>query len=618
MSNDTVKAVVDAYLQREDPGYALLIDAPWGAGKTHFIKRFINHETNDPLYVTLYDVQTAEAFEWALVRAALPKEDARGTFSRLLESLGNLKVGDGNVNLGKLGSVGMTLWTEHRLANLPNTLIFDDIERCGLSQKQLSGLINRFVEHQGKRVILLANSDKHSDKESFDTGREKLIGQTVTLKADLNAALAAVWAKIPDGQGKTVLQDRQNLIKETFDEAKHQNLRLTLRAVRDCAVMLDALTEEMLGFEEAVERLIRTHLALHMAYHGGEIGKEDLVSRNKSYDKLPRPKTDETKAENTASQTSVPPIIWPIVERHPGADIHLRVRQGSLGIISVELGCSLFFDGYASTELTLRELRETHLFTPPAQRPDWVRLWHWDEESVHDLKSLLDRIEDSINNHTLVEPGEILQVYAVLNRFGEYSERFPEKENTRRFCAYINALIEKDLIRKRSPQGGDHGKYGFSLETGTISYGGYGFEPDLRARILAKKLRGAMDAAYERDLPQIGRDLVNDLRDDPAQFQACFDYQTKGLNFSEAPILQACDVQAFASALLEWYEKDKGVAQNIAKVIGKRSAGIRQELALEHPWIENLKSEFITQAAAKDRLLAAQVKLFIKRYMKPD
>ncbi|WP_299927233.1 P-loop NTPase fold protein [uncultured Pelagimonas sp.] len=606
MSNETVKAVVEAYLKQKDPGYALLIDAPWGAGKTHFIRQFIDEEHRDPLYVTLYDVHSVETFDWALVRAAKPwTESKTGQWAtRAKEFASGIKVLGFGVDLNKMNL------TEFVLTNLPNTLIFDDIERCGLSHKQLSGLINRFVEHQKKRVILLANSEKHADKDSFDKGREKLIGQTVTLKADLDAALIGVWAKVPDGQGKTVLQTHQHLIKETFDEAGHQNLRLILRAVRDCTVMLDALTKEMLGFEEAVDRLIRTHLALHMAYHGGELGKEELET--------PNPGWGHVIAKHTGAEP--PPKskhelrFEALTKKHPAAE--LDTYQNS--VFPKALRKQLLVGGYAKPNFIRARLMKTNHFTPSAQRPDWVRLWSWDEESVDDLKELLKRIEGSIQSHKLVEPGEILQVYAALNWYGKYSESITHKENTRRFYDHINALIEKDLIRKRSPHGRDRNQYGFSWEAGRISFDGYTFDPDHRAKLLAKKLRGVMDAAYERELPRMGGELVYDLQHDPGKFQGFFEYQTSGLNFSEAPILQACDVQAFATALLDWHEKDKGIAQHIAKTVGKRSAGIRQELALEHPWIDKLKTELITQAAAKHPLLAAQVRLFIARHMTPD
>ncbi|WP_299938343.1 P-loop NTPase fold protein [uncultured Pelagimonas sp.] len=402
MSNETDKAVVEAYLKQKDPGYALLIDAPWGAGKTHFIKSVIKSSASDAIYATLYDVHSSDAFDWALVRASNTLGSGRfgKAFDMLTGAVGNTKAGDVNVNLGNLGKAA---FTEYALRKLSNTLIFDDIERCGLSHKQLSGLINRFVEHQGKRVLLLANSEKHSDRDSFDTRREKLIGQTVTLKADLDAALVGVWAKITNDQGKAELQARQHLIKETFEEAGHQNLRLILRAVHDCAVMLGALTKEMLEFEESVDRLIRTHLALHMAYHGGEIGKDELSDPPVKWSGVFRDKDEKDSVKPSQHELR----FGVVRSNHLKADI--ETSSGS--VFPLELRHALLVDGYAPKEQIRETLAKTNRFKERKKRPDSFRMMNWYDEPVKELTELIARVDSDINRHSIIEPDEILCVF---------------------------------------------------------------------------------------------------------------------------------------------------------------------------------------------------------------
>lgn len=75
--NEAARGVLSDYPTRPSPGYALLIDAPWGAGKTHFVKRETQCETNgERLYVSLYGVSKSEEFDWALVRALKPLSDS--------------------------------------------------------------------------------------------------------------------------------------------------------------------------------------------------------------------------------------------------------------------------------------------------------------------------------------------------------------------------------------------------------------------------------------------------------------------------------------------------------------------------------------------------------------
>lgn len=138
--------------------------------RTHTVEYFTNCDA-DPgcLYVTLYDVQSLETFDWALVRAMKPwSDDATASWGqRARELASNIQVFGCSVDLTKVNL------TEIALRALPDTLIFDDVERCGLSHAQLSGLINRYVEHEKKRVILIANSDEHKDQEAFDATRER-------------------------------------------------------------------------------------------------------------------------------------------------------------------------------------------------------------------------------------------------------------------------------------------------------------------------------------------------------------------------------------------------------------------------------------------------------------
>ena len=95
MPNSAAKRVIENYLQQKAPGYALLVDAPWGTGKTHFIKQVTNCGA-DPkrLYVTLFDVDSTASFEWALVRAVNPWADSsKASYGkRLKEFASNIQI----------------------------------------------------------------------------------------------------------------------------------------------------------------------------------------------------------------------------------------------------------------------------------------------------------------------------------------------------------------------------------------------------------------------------------------------------------------------------------------------------------------------------------------------
>ncbi len=602
MPNTAAKRVIDTYLLRKNPDYALLVDAPFGSGKTHLVKQVTNCDA-DPtrLYVTLYDVQSSDAFDWALVRAINPwSEEANASWAaRAKELASGIQVFGCTVDMTKVNI------TEVALRSLPDTLIFDDIERCSLSHAQLSGKINRFVEHQRKRVILIANSDAHKDKDAFDASREKLIGQVITLRPKLEATLAASWSKISAGQGLDVLKARRELIIRTFQEAGHQNLRLLLHSMRDVATMLDAMEPKMLEHEQSVDYLTATFLALHMAYHGGVLSKEDMRNRQRLGRRI---LSKVNKIEDS------PDALKSLQETHPDCNI----EAGYNDVLPEKMGYFWIVEGYFDRDLTREALRETHKFSDPDEQPDWVRLWKWHEQPLPDLESAVRSIAEKRKQCEITEPGEILQIFGAEQFIAKHQESSDVKALTRKWYNYICDLSKAGKIRPAIPTSERGGRYGFSWSHGTIAYHGLAFEPDRRAMLLARRLQFEMDSAFERNTGNICIKLLKLLSEEPSEFVKYFTYNEAGENYSQTPILHRLPLEKFASILLSLFDENRQTARLIANTLSQRRLGHNAELALERPWFDGLEKKLLEQSGSKSGLYAAQVSLFISRDLKPS
>ncbi|AUR02552.1 hypothetical protein PhaeoP72_00551 [Phaeobacter inhibens] len=596
LPNQIARRVVEKYLKLKSPRYALLIDAPWGCGKTHFIKAATECET-DPtrLYVSLYNVHSADEFDWALVRALNPwtKSTAGKVAGRAKELASGLRFMGLSVDLTKVNMA------ELALQKLPQTIIFDDVERCGLPVKQLWGLINRFVEHESKRVILIANSDKHSERPDFLHSREKLVGQIVTIEPNVDAAMTAVWGDIPDGQARRFLQAHQAVIKTTFEEAKHQNLRLLLRAIRDAADFIDQIEPEMVAHTASVQLLTQTLLALHMAYHEGAIDKDDLRRRG-----------DSGRYLNSGKDEDGSPL-GKLKQDHPNADI-LNYRGGTL---PTELGVNLLVDGYASAAQINIALKATGHFTAPKETPDWIRLWNWEEQDTAELEGVIARVEASLTNCEVTNPGEILQIYGALNFMGKYHDDFCPRKTARKFFSYVRALSKRGILPARVASfAAVHEQYGFDWTSGTISYSGRGFEPDSREKGLCLLIRKLMDQAFARKLPERASELLGYLQDQPETFLDLLEKNTgKGVSYWETPILHHTDCLAAAEAIFELSQRDRATALRVLDAIFYRKLKNSKALSAEHDWIENLKVNLVAQAGAVSAISAAQMRRLIRR-----
>lgn len=593
MPNSAAKRVIENYLQQKAPGYALLVDAPWGSGKTHLIKQVTNCEA-DPtrLYVTLFDVDSSAAFEWALVRAVNPwSESSKASYGkRLKEFVSNIQILGSSVDFTKVNL------TEVVLRGLPETLIFDDIERCNLEHKQLSGLINRFVEHQKKRVILIANSDQHEEKRAFDASREKLIGQTITLRPELDAAMVGAWGRIHKGQGRTALQARQELITKTFNEAGHQNLRLLSRAMRDSAAMLDSLTPEMLTFHKALDYLIPTFIALHMAYHGGRLSKQDMLDRAR-YRRLLSSKSDKNEEDVDRLEA--------LQADHPDCGIETHFKQ----ILPVDLGFALIVDGYASTADIVKKLCSTHQFTIPAEKPDWVRLWRWTDESVDELEAIIQRLTVRIKNFDVTEPGEILQLYAASKLVARRNGiGLNESEVAGFFRKYIRSLASQGKIPARVPCSTREGhSYGYRDESGTFDYGGVVFNVSKSDRRIINLMKAQQDDALAEKMPEYATALMGELSINFSAFISRFEYNSAEVNYSNIPILHYFDIDDVAKIFLDLFAKSRDEAKKLLMLLEERRTEHRKELKEEWYWIDEFKETSIRKARDHSTLMGAQI-----------
>ncbi len=154
-----LKEYLAYYQELQEPGYAVLVTGAWGVGKTHQVRQYVKED--DCYYVSLFGLQE-------------PNEAHAAVYAAYAPNLKKLEVivgaaGDAAKNVGGLASLGGAAaeWlnaTMRRNVQPDRTLVFDDIERCGMSLEQLMGVVSTYVEHLGFRVILIADEDRLQEK----------------------------------------------------------------------------------------------------------------------------------------------------------------------------------------------------------------------------------------------------------------------------------------------------------------------------------------------------------------------------------------------------------------------------------------------------------------------
>ncbi|GAG66153.1 unnamed protein product [marine sediment metagenome] len=182
--NKHIETYLDYYLNAKfNPNFAILLQGKWGCGKTWFIKQFIKEYSNKDsykfIYLTLYGVSSISEIEDQIFQQLHPilSSKAMAITGKILKGilrasvkidLDAVKNSDASINC-QIPDIEIPEY----LKNTANCiLVFDDLERCRISINTLLGYINSFVEHQGLKVIILANEEelqiieKKEDKES--------------------------------------------------------------------------------------------------------------------------------------------------------------------------------------------------------------------------------------------------------------------------------------------------------------------------------------------------------------------------------------------------------------------------------------------------------------------
>ena len=103
------------------------------------------------------------------------------------------------------------------------------------------GYINHYVEHQGQKVVILANEEEilakqqnnDENKSDYKRIKEKLIGKTFEVVPDIDGAINHFITLVSDESVKNFYQQNIDEIIECFNCAKKQNLRHLKQALWD-------------------------------------------------------------------------------------------------------------------------------------------------------------------------------------------------------------------------------------------------------------------------------------------------------------------------------------------------------------------------------------------------
>src|SRR5574344_241831 len=440
--NKNLEDYLKFYMGLSNPQFAVMINGKWGSGKTFFIKAKVDKWNSDmkssrnnlivkktlfwrkknqeeveddiiikPLYVSLYGVSNTSQISDKIKEALNPLFYSKGAKIVKYILLGAVKTathinfdtnGDGKSD-GKvsfdINSIGLLKGGDERVKG-EKIIIFDDLERCKLKISELFGYINEFVEHYGCKVILLSEEIKifekcEEEKEAYKEFKEKLIGQTFTIQADIEKAINAFINKLTSSTEKDFLENSKELIKSVFESSKIENLRILRQSILDFerfVKQFDLSIKKHKNYNAFLKNLLGHFVLVYLEFKSGNVSIADLSD----YSFSDNHKENEQKIRSKYDE---------ILDKH---GIYHR-----MSVINYRLITDYINNGYTNTVKLNSSIKDNGFFRDTEEK-EWEKLWRWEELEDDEFKNSFDSVIQSIKKEEIENPYILLHIITIL------------------------------------------------------------------------------------------------------------------------------------------------------------------------------------------------------------
>jgi hypothetical protein len=582
---------------KNPPEYAVMLKGKWGCGKTWFIKKYcekLKEDGQNYLYVSLYGITSYSEIENLFFQQLHPVLSSKGMAlaGKILKGLikTSIKIdldGDNKPNASINSQVPDIDLPEHFKSADGNILLFDDLERCGIEKQAILGYINHFVEHQGFKVIIIANEDdiisKDKSEKLYINIKEKLIGKTFEIISDIDEVLDNLSSLIENDATKKEIKDNINIIKETYLESDYQNLRHLKQSLWDFERLFSVLPANITSNKEFSKNLLQIFLAYSFEIKSGSILPTELKKFTSGYlDGIFKEKNKEKSKYNI------------LTEKYSNITFYDHIFELS--------AWELFFDkGIIDKESILESLKKNKHFQDE-NTANWVKLWHFRDLEDDAFSELYKMVSQEIANKEHKEVGVIKHIMGLFLAFSNLGLINETKEviieNAK---AYIDYLKSNNLLS----QSNSNPFPAFEDDT----WGGLGFAGNELSEFkeLNEYIAKKTEEIKTESMPDAGKSLLKTMVSDTSKFYTQLVHTNSEDNlYYEIPILKYIDPESFVTELEKLSPENKRTVAYALTGRYKHSIFL-EKIHEEITWLKQVKSIL----SEKQQLLSGKVSGYI-------
>ena len=388
------------YVNLDSPGFAVLVDGEWGAGKTYQVRSFMRElKLIEPksleeasssgfeyIYVSLFGLTSTSEIYQEIAQSMIP-------IPKFIENLPKFL----KVSSGFLPQI-LEIFIKYYISN--KILIFDDLERSKMPIEKYLGVFS-YCLNKGCKLILISSVSKLKNNENFpetlfEEIREKIVGQQIKIIPNLENAFEKFCQKLSPSIDKCKAFRFQDKILGIFKTSKCNSLRILEHVVRDVNNLLNSIDDKYLLDINAITMILNQFCAFDIEIRRGKLTLDDInngmvylwerVSNSNNY------KFNEN--------------LDRFFNMYPSDSIFLN-------LLNFEVYNEIFKYGVFDQEKINKSLNQTIFSNSTYGLDTWEVLSRFSFFDVYDLNNTLSKFETQFKDREFVTSMTILKVFMV-------------------------------------------------------------------------------------------------------------------------------------------------------------------------------------------------------------